>query len=223
MLYRYLTLLCAAGLPAHAAILTGTVTASCQASSPAPVVTSAPFGQDLTCQDGPASVLMIADFDEYHAGYAWTADPNLPPLQGSVTTTFIGESTGRFMLTGGSGPAVITDLFPVYPDIVFEPVLYLNGQLVTDRSLPVEFGVPFTVRAVFNLSLTRVANYGNLTHYAYRLANSEVSVRQGNDFIGPQSRQILALDDVPEPATGFCFLAGVLAAPGVRARRRLAV
>ena len=92
---------------ATAAIITGTVTATCQAFSPTPVTNSVPFGQGVSCEDDPAAVYIFAFFDDFTGIYSWLADPHLPIGQGSVTTEFVGEVTARYVLTGGSGAAEI--------------------------------------------------------------------------------------------------------------------
>ena len=161
-------------------------------------------------RNSPARVSISSSFGDFGGGFSWLADPNLPIGQGSVTTEFIGEVTGRYVLTGGSGAVILTDLFPSPPDIVYHPALYLDGQPTDNFSLHVEFGVPFTVRAVFNFKETRTANYRNFTHYAYDFSNNEVQVLQNGNVIPRGSRELVALADVPEPSTVLCLGAGLL-------------
>ncbi len=89
MSLRLLVLLLTVSLPGKAAIISGTVTASCQAFSLMPITNSAPFGQSVGCLDSPARVQISSNFDDFHGFYIWLADPNLPYGQGRVTTEFI--------------------------------------------------------------------------------------------------------------------------------------
>ncbi len=95
---------------------------------------------------------------------------------------------------------------------MYRPVLYLDGQPTDNFSLHVEFGVPFTVRAVFNYTETRVTNYNNFTLYGYDFSDREIQVLQNGNLIPPGSRTILALADVPEPSTVMCLGVGLLLA-----------